>query len=101
MFVLLKQSIYLRIKLFRVKEGQWKIVDFDRFLEGNRLIYSEAEASKLYKAQEWTNLDRKNNYVLCMFHMITSIRNTRAKMSSEWKKKWEVHTKIYKSGIHF
>lgn len=38
-----------RIKLYRVQQA-WKIVDFDRFLEGNRLIFTEAEASKLYKS---------------------------------------------------
>lgn len=43
----------IRIKLFRTQEKQWKLVDFDRFLEGNRLIYSQEEAAKLYETEEW------------------------------------------------
>ncbi|EAS06070.3 hypothetical protein TTHERM_00853090 (macronuclear) [Tetrahymena thermophila SB210] len=39
------------IKLYRI-QNEWKLVDFDRFLSGNKLIYSEKEQRQLFKGEK-------------------------------------------------
>ncbi|EGR31047.1 hypothetical protein IMG5_118830 [Ichthyophthirius multifiliis] len=49
-FSTLKTTYLEWLKLYRI-HNDWKLVDFDRFLQGNRLLYSENDQTEIYQTK--------------------------------------------------